>query len=119
MILYILYIIVIATGKDLFCTKFRKYDEEHIILFEAVTWEVTGIGEAIGFTHPPGGFDYKNRSILSFHHSVQVGSTPKLPLEEERKLDSIMNNFRNKLLQMKSSLILNGKKFRDLAWLDL
>ena len=39
----------------------RKYDDEHIILFEAVTWEVTGIGEAIGFTHPPGGFDYSNR----------------------------------------------------------
>merc|ERR1711936_323408 len=49
----------------------RKYDEEHIILFEGVTWEVTGIGEALGFTHPPGGFDYSNRSILSFHHSVQ------------------------------------------------
>ena len=39
----------------------RKYDEEHIILFEGVSWEVTGIGEALGFTHPPGGFDYSNR----------------------------------------------------------
>merc|ERR1711973_76120 len=47
----------------------RKYDQEHIILFEGVTWEVTGIGEALGFTQPPGGFDYSNRSILSFHHS--------------------------------------------------
>ena len=27
----------------------RKYDEEHIVLFEGVTWEVTGIGEALGF----------------------------------------------------------------------
>ena len=49
----------------------RKYDQEHIILFEGVTWEVTGIGEALGFTQPPGGFDYSNRSVLSFHHSVQ------------------------------------------------
>ena len=50
----------------------RKYDEEHIILFAAVTWEVTGIGEAIGFTHPPGGFQYSNRSVLAFHNSVQT-----------------------------------------------
>ena len=33
----------------------RKYDEAHIILFESVTWEIVGIGETIGFTHPPGG----------------------------------------------------------------
>ena len=46
---------------DRISTEVRKYDEEHIILFAAVTWEVTGIGEAIGFTHPPGGFDYSNR----------------------------------------------------------
>jgi len=49
----------------------RKHDDEHIILFESVTWEITGIGEAIGFTHPPGGDDYRNRSVLSFHNSVQ------------------------------------------------
>ena len=52
----------------------RKYDDHHIILFEGVTWEVTGIGEAIGFTHAPGGDDYRNRSILSFHHSVAVST---------------------------------------------
>merc|ERR1719300_895457 len=50
----------------------RKHDQDHIILFEAVTWEVTGIGEAIGFTHPPGGLEYSNRSILAFHNSVQT-----------------------------------------------
>jgi len=52
-------------------SEIRKYDDEHIILFESVTWEITGIGEAIGFTHPPGGDDYRNRSVLSFHNSVQ------------------------------------------------
>jgi len=52
-------------------TEIRKYDDEHIILFESVTWEIVGIGEAIGFTHPPGGDDYKNRSVLAFHNSVQ------------------------------------------------
>ena len=56
---------------DILAAEIRKHDEDTIIHFEAVTWEVTGIGEAIGFTHPPGGFEYANRSILSFHHSVQ------------------------------------------------
>ena len=72
---------------DKISAEVRKYDDEHIILFAAVTWEVTGIGEAIGFTHPPGGFDYSNRlrqkelkdfsvisfrSVLAFHNSVQT-----------------------------------------------
>ena len=55
---------------DRIASEIRKYDDDHIILFESVTWEVTGIGEQIGFTHPPGGEDYKNRSILAFHNSV-------------------------------------------------
>ena len=55
---------------DRVASEIRKYDDEHIILFESVTWEVTGIGEQIGFTHPPGGFDYQNRSILAFHNSI-------------------------------------------------
>ena len=56
---------------DVLAAEIRKYDDETIILFEAITWEITGIGEALGFTHPPGGFEYSNRSILSFHNSVQ------------------------------------------------
>ena len=56
---------------DVLAAEIRKHDEETIILFEAITWEITGIGEAIGFTHPPGGPEYSNRSILSFHNSVQ------------------------------------------------
>ena len=27
-----------------------------------MTWEIVGLGETIGFTHPPGGEDFKNRS---------------------------------------------------------
>merc|ERR1711892_238393 len=54
----------------------RKHDTEHLIFFEAVTWEIVGIGEALGFTHPPGGDDFKNRSVLSFHNSPKSGVTP-------------------------------------------
>ena len=56
---------------DVLAAEIRRHDEDTIILFEAVTWEITGIGETIGFTHPPGGAEYSNRSILSFHNSVQ------------------------------------------------
>jgi len=31
---------------------------------------VTGFGEKFGFTHPPGGPEYANRSVLSFHNSI-------------------------------------------------
>lgn len=48
----------------------RKHDEDRLIWFESVTWEVTGLGEKIGFTHAPGGDQYANRSVLSFHNSV-------------------------------------------------
>lgn len=54
----------------------RKYDNEHLVFFEAVTWEIVGIGEALGFMHPPGGEDYRNRSVLSFHNSPKSGVTP-------------------------------------------
>ena len=54
----------------------RKYDTEHLVFFEAVTWEIVGIGEALGFTHPPGGDDFKNRSVLSLHNSVKSDVTP-------------------------------------------
>ena len=50
-------------------TEIRLYDTEHLVFFEAVTWEIVGIGEALGFTHPPGGEEFRNRSVLSFHNS--------------------------------------------------
>merc|ERR1719312_386381 len=54
----------------------RKFDTEHLVFFEAVTWEIVGIGEALGFTHPPGRDDFKNRSVLSLHNSVKSDVTP-------------------------------------------
>jgi len=60
---------------DLVNTEIRKYDQEHLILFEAVTWELIGLGEALGFTHPPGGEEFRNRSVLAFHKSVSTDIT--------------------------------------------
>jgi len=56
---------------DLVNTEIRKHDQEHLVLFESVTWEIVGIGEQFGFTHSPGGEDWANKSVLSFHNSVQ------------------------------------------------
>lgn len=50
--------------------------EESLIFFESVTWEVGSIGEREGFLHAPGGPQYANRSVLSFHNSVDRKLAP-------------------------------------------
>ena len=47
-----------------------------MIFFESVTWEITGLGEKTGFTHAPGGHEYANRSVLSFHNSIAPSKSP-------------------------------------------
>ena len=56
---------------DLVNTAIRAHDTEHLVLFESVTWEIVGIGEQFGFTDSPGGEDWRNKSVLAFHNSVQ------------------------------------------------
>ena len=50
------------------------------IFFESVTWEIVGLGETIGFTHPPGGEDFKNRSY-------PVTNSPRHLIEEDLRTD--------------------------------
>ena len=95
---------------DVLSQEIRKYDQDHIILFEAVTWEVTGIGEAIGFTHPPGGFEYSNR--LDRKYAINI--KPDLYFLDQFWLFTIL--FRHKLPHMKSCMTLNGEKSRDWDW---
>lgn len=42
----------------------RKYDQLHNIFFEGVTWDFF----AAGFKQVPGGAEYQNRSVLSYHY---------------------------------------------------
>jgi len=42
----------------------RKADDRHLIFFEPVTWD----DFYVGFEHVPGGNDYRNRSVLSYHY---------------------------------------------------
>jgi len=44
-------------------TAIRQVDAEHIIFFEPVTWDDL----KVGFETVPGGDEYKNRSVLSYH----------------------------------------------------
>lgn len=54
----------LETAYDHLNTMIRSVDEEALIFFAAVTWSNT----VTGFTHPPGGQVYANRSVLAFHY---------------------------------------------------
>jgi len=58
--------------------KIREVDDETIIFYEPVTWGMVFPGSFIhstgsGFDHVPGGPDYRNRSVLSFHYYCWFG----------------------------------------------
>ena len=48
----------------------RPVDDDHIFFFEPVTWGMIFNGSITGsgFTHVPGGPDYRNRSAYTFHY---------------------------------------------------
>ena len=54
----------------------RAVDPYRLIAFESVTWEVFGLGSEFGFKHAPGGPQWANRSVLSYHNSVFPTLTP-------------------------------------------
>lgn len=45
-------------------TQIREVDDQHIIFFEPITWDIT----PVGFDQVPGGANYQNRSVLSWHY---------------------------------------------------
>ncbi len=58
-------------------TAIREVDQDKLILFEGVTWEVVlPIGEMYGFTSSPGGEKWQSKSVLAFHGSVLPDITP-------------------------------------------
>jgi len=48
----------------------RAVDKKHLVFFQPVTWESFPFFEYFGFSESPGGEDYKNKSVLAFHNSV-------------------------------------------------
>ncbi len=51
-------------------TGIRSVDQSHLIFFESVTWEIVDFGASFGFSHPPGGDDYKNRFIFNLYNRL-------------------------------------------------
>ncbi len=49
--------------------KIREVDDEHIIFFESVTFDDF---IPVGFSSVPGGDNYKNRSVLSYHYYSNI-----------------------------------------------
>ena len=55
----------------------RQHDQTHCIFFEGVTWDDFGVG----FQGVPGGEEYQNRSVLSYHFYTPPGG-PDLSLDQ-------------------------------------
>lgn len=54
---------------DIVVQRIREVDENRLVLFPAIVWSDLHLHERDnGFDHPPGGDEYANRSLLSFHY---------------------------------------------------
>ena len=78
---------------DLLASGIRRHDPNHLIFFEPVTWGMI-FGDRVlgsGFDHVPGGPEYRNRSVLSFHYycSIFVRDYWKHPSMTKLVCDSI------------------------------
>jgi len=68
----------------------REVDTEKLIFFEPITWDNFNVG----FTQVPGGDEYKNRSVLSYHHYwplpnvLSLDHTIRRRIEDSKRLGS-------------------------------
>ena len=55
---------------DSVAEQIRRVDTRHNIFFEPVTWGMVfdGTASGSGFDHVPGGPEYANRSVFSYHY---------------------------------------------------
>mmetsp|Transcript_69703 Transcript_69703/g.167327 ORF Transcript_69703/g.167327 Transcript_69703/m.167327 type:complete len:530 (-) Transcript_69703:13-1602(-) len=81
---------------DILNSHLRKVDPEGLVFFSGCTWDRTGreVEKALplGFEHPPGGADFANRSVSSFHFYIPPQAAPdakeyfQMRLEDAQKL---------------------------------
>lgn len=66
---------------DKIANAIRSVDNDTLIFFEPVTWGVRLNGKyaGTGFTHVPGGDDYRDRSVLSYHYYCIILSLKPVP----------------------------------------
>ena len=62
---------------EILANAIRQQDNDHCIFFEGVTWDDFGVG----FQSVPGGQQYQNRSVLSYHFYTPPGG-PDLSLDQ-------------------------------------
>ncbi|UJR12067.1 hypothetical protein I4U23_016245 [Adineta vaga] len=62
----------------------RSVDNQTLIFYEPVTWGVRLNGKYLGsgFTHVPGGNDYRNRSVFSYHYYCSILQIEPVPGNE-------------------------------------
>ncbi|CAD7924585.1 unnamed protein product [Amoebophrya sp. A120] len=61
---------------DVVAKAIREVDEEELIFFAGVTW--ADMGDHVtynGFSHPPGGHGYKDRSVMAYHYYMPPQET--------------------------------------------
>jgi len=48
----------------------RTKNKNHLVMFEPVTWssEPYLYSPTVGFSHPPGGFEYANQTVFAYHY---------------------------------------------------
>ncbi|CAF1355713.1 unnamed protein product [Didymodactylos carnosus] len=65
-------------------TAIRSVDNDTLIFYEPVTWGVRLNGKyfGTGFSHVPGGAQYQNRSVLSYHYYCTILSLVPVPGNE-------------------------------------
>ena len=59
----------------------RQADQRHIIFFEGVTWDFF----SVGFDNVPGGVNYRNRSVLSYHYYEPPDFSKKLNFDARKR----------------------------------
>ncbi|CAF0879721.1 unnamed protein product [Adineta ricciae] len=66
---------------DTMAKAIRSVDNDTLIFFEPVTWGVRLNGKyfGTGFSHVPGGDDYRDRSVLSYHYYCIILSLIPIP----------------------------------------
>jgi len=61
--------------------KIREADQQHIVMFEGVTWDDI----SLGFTRSLGGIDYLNRTVYAYHVYVPPNINAQQALAEHQR----------------------------------
>eukprot|EP00928_Gymnodinium_smaydae_P021560 TRINITY_DN18432_c0_g1_i1.p1 TRINITY_DN18432_c0_g1~~TRINITY_DN18432_c0_g1_i1.p1 ORF type:complete len:551 (+),score=94.55 TRINITY_DN18432_c0_g1_i1:165-1817(+) len=97
---------------DIVARHIREIDEDRLIFFPGVPWSDLHDHEVDdGFTHAPGGDEYSNRSVLTFHYYIP----PQVNNSERTYVDIMLKNAQ----RLKTGLFMSesfGVAYDGLPW---